>query len=364
MWARHPLHGRRPASGTPARQHPPAGAVRAGRGSRLALLVLLVLLVPAATAGAGAGEPGWGPFQFTNQSFLHTAMFDFQHEAPAFDAPGSWRFSATVDWANVWEYAPDRSRIDGESWTLRPALRFTPREGVDVRVDWPLQHLGGGVMDHSIEAVHRLLGLGSSGRTRFPRNQLRVERFNGRDPPTVLMDDSDTGWYRRAPVLSARLRLTPPEAEWPVALKAAVDFARYESPNPITVSRGHDWGIGLSTAGPLARRWATTLSVAHQRPRSRRLKPGAGLAGSRTSVLASLEHELRRDSAFVVQLMAESGVTSDTLTALDRPTADLLLGWKWRLGDAQLELALLENVFMSGNNADFGLHLGYRSAAF
>jgi Protein of unknown function (DUF3187) len=264
----------------------------------------------------------------------------------------------------VWDYSPDAGLIDGESWYVEPALRYAPFDGFDVAARWPMQRLGGGVLDAAIEAFHRALGLNQGGRDLFPRNHLLIERISDTAGATVLMNDSNAGWFTRAPVLAARLRLTAPDAAWPVALKVAADFPSLQQDNVFVANSGHDWGVGLSTAGRIPWGWAATVSLAYVEPRAAALKHGASLQGSRASLMLSVDRELGPDSALVVELLNETAVTRDTGTGLDRPTTDFLFGWKWRVVGQELELGVIEDLFIHDNNIDFGLHFAWRSAPF
>ncbi|HKI99684.1 MAG TPA: DUF3187 family protein [bacterium] len=355
------------APGPLARRGPARRNHRLGRLLRWpAALCLAALLLPdpVARAQAERAVTGWGPFAYTSQSLLHVVMFDFEHEPPVFDAPGLWRIQASADWTNVWDYNPERGLIDGESWYFKPKLRYTVADGLEFSLSWPLQHLGGGMLDGLIENFHSALGLDNAGRDRFPHDQLRIERFNPDGSVTVIMDDSAAGWYGRAPVLSGRLRLTSPGASWPVALKASVNFPHAETTNRFIASHGHDWALGLSTAGRLSTRWHATLAIAGEQPRSAVLRLGLNLTRVRTSALASFDYGLSDTTAMVFELLSESGVARDTGTGLDKPTTDFVFGWKWQVGGSVLELGIIEDLFVHDNNIDFGLHFGYRTAAF
>lgn len=354
-----------PSLCTPRRPGCRAGVrARSGALRRLACAVCALLVLIAPGAGVRA-ETRWGPFLYSSQALLDAVLFGFEHEWPAFDAPGSWRFENSIDWTNVWDYRADQGRIDGESGYVKPALRYTVATGWDVALEWPVQYLGGGVMDGFIEGFHRALGLGQSERDRFPRNELRIERYHPDGSTTVIMDDDDSGWYGRAPIVSSRWLVTRGSPLWPIALKASVNLPTLESANRLVESRGHDWGVGLSTTGLLSARWGLSLGLATIQPRNAPVRQEVNLRGGRISAMASLEYSLGRDSAMVFQVVHNSAVTSATGTMLDLPTTDFLFGWKWAFEDgARRELGIVEDLLIHDNNIDFGLHYAYSNRVF
>ena len=166
-----------------------------------------------------------------------------------------------------------------------------------------------------------------------------------------------------APVLAAKVRLTPPESALPLALKAAVDFPNLEDENLLVERDSHDWALGISGATRFSENLAGTVSYAVVRSRAGTLLATNDLERRQASLLLSLDYQVLDSLALVGQFLRESAVASGTGTQFDHPTKELTLGAKWAItDDSVLEFGFVENVAVQGNSADLALHFGINTS--
>ena len=343
--------------------------------SRLWLLLLLLyglVIAPqfafARSVGKGFGaaalrRAGWGPLHVTVQSPIQQKRLGFIHESPALNAPGSWELRTGVTLANQWILEEGKLIIDEDVWSINQTFEYTASKWVAFSLRIPAQFLGRGYLDGVIEGFHSTTGLNNARREEFPRNQFRAEVMTEDGTMSPLMSQGEGSLRLGAPVLAAKVRLTPPGSVLPLALKAAVNFPNLEDETLIVQRDGHDWALGISGASRLSENLAGTVSYAIVRSRPGTLLATNDLARRQASLLLSLDYQVLDSLALVGQLLRESAVASGTGTRFDRPSMELTLGAKWAAtDDSVLEFGFVENVAVQGNSADVALHFGVNTS--
>ena len=331
-------------------------------------LVIAPQFAFARSVGAGFGaaalrRAGWGPLHVAVQSPVQQKRLDFIHESPALNAPGSWELRTGVTLANQWILADDKLIIDEDVWSFNQTFEYTPNEWTAFSLRIPMRYLGKGFLDGVIEGFHKFAGLGNARREEFPRNDFRTEALSEDGTSRPLIADDNDGLHMGAPVLAAKVRLTPPESEWPLALKAAVNFPNLEDETVLVERDSHDWALGISGATRFSENLAGTLSYAIVRSRPGTLLTKNDLARRQASLLMSLDYQVLDTVALVGQFLRESAVASGTGTDFDRPSMELTLGAKWAVtDDSVMEFGFVENVAVQGNSADLALHFGINTS--
>lgn len=355
-----------------AKNHPICSACICGFLVAFGVWIALALTAaPQRVPGQGIGSEdpgdspawvGWGPLHLATQSPVQQLRLAYLHESPELHAPRTWSLVTSLNWANVWVYDAQRLRMDEEVWVLSQAVEYTFDDRLAASLMAPFRYRNGGVMDGTIERFHGLIGLGNAGRERYPRGDLRVDAIREDGTVLTLADERDTGWLGGAPVLSLRWGLTGPRARAPLTLKASLDVPALEGRTRVVRRRGHDWAVGLATAGRLSQRVAGTVSLAVVQSRRGGLFHEGDLSTRQLSVMLAADYGISEAWGLVGQVLSESPVGDRTGTGFDEPATDLALGLKWQLDrDLQLEFAMVENLFVHDNNADFALHGALRA---
>ncbi len=303
---------------------------------------------------------GWGPIQFpTPLSPFQKLRMVFFHQGPNLQAPGTYEFTSTVTWANLWILRREKLIVDVEAWSLNEFLEYTISERVAVSFMLPMIFIHGGFMDGFIEKFHDTFGLGNMNREEFPRNNVRMEILKKDGTRVRIVDSTGSTLWVRAPVLSLRFRLNSPESNVPFTLKFSVDFPEVERESNIVESEGRDWAVGISTALDFSQSVTVTASLAYLDLRKGKLQEDFKLKEEGISSMLSLAYQFGARSAFIAQIARETPVAEDTDTGFDATTTNLVFGFKWLLDSGTvIEAGLVENLFVSDNNADFALHGG------
>ena len=303
---------------------------------------------------------GWGPIQFpTPLSPFQKLRLVFFHQGPNLQAPGTYEFTSTVTWANLWVLRREKLIIDVEAWSLNEFLEYTISERVAVSFMLPMIFIHGGFMDDFIEGFHKTFGLGNMDREEFPRNNVRMEIVKKDGTRVRIVPSTGSTLWVRAPVLSLRFRLNSPESGMPFTLKISVDFPEVERESNIVESEGRDWAVGISTSLDFSQSITVTASVAYLDLRKGKLQEDFKLKEEEISSMLSLAYQFGARSAFIAQIATDTPVAEGTDTGFDATTVNMTFGFKWLLDSGTLiEAGLVENLFVSDNNADIALHGG------
>jgi hypothetical protein len=279
---------------------------------------------------------------------------------------GEVEVGGTVDWTSMWLLpgeGRDRIELDGELVRIGPGLRVGLGSGVDVRVEVPLLHASGGVLDGFIEAWHEVFILPQNRRDEFPRDRF-VARAHRRDvsgPLQTAYDLDET---------SLRLGDIPIEVAWfPEAMQGKefqVGFrAGLELPTG-NEDRGHgngevDGGVGI-VAGWRHEAWAITGWGGWSWVGTPDMAKRAGLGyGDVPSLGIGLEVSLVEGLSCLSQIQWERSVLRELDNDHARSDQALLwLGGRYRFSPRhEIELAVGEDLIRNVST-DVTLHLGLR----
>jgi len=295
----------------------------------------LVLAFLARPAAAQVAEP----MQIRNLNPL-VAIFGL----PAWDTVTSGnRFSASLEIANHFQFTSKGGEylgLDGE--TARTTLSYSHgfAEGWQFGAELPLFHLGGGVLDDVIDAWHSAFHLPDGGRNERPANQLSfLLRHSGiaffrLDEPQSGLGDLQLKGARafgedRGFVVEAGVKLATGDTEMLAGSGSVDEWLTLLRSRPLPGRRypsGYYWGVGIVHVGDpeiiqfRSETWVYT-----------------GILGGSWQRWArwGLKAQLDVHSAFYSSPLEEIGETAFEAT---------FGAWMQRRKDAQLELALVEDV--------------------
>jgi hypothetical protein len=163
------------------------------RRSALVIGVAVLIAVFACLRAAHAFEIA--PFQTRNQSPL-VRIYGLPAMGSALLTPqGHAEFQVMLDHSSHFvnqQTASERLTLDGETTRLTLGGRYGVARNVEIGVEIPFIHHGGGFLDDFLIGYHNLFGFPQGGRDQAPRNRLLYQyRRNGVD--LLKVDSSGSG---------------------------------------------------------------------------------------------------------------------------------------------------------------------------
>ncbi len=216
---------------------------------------------------------------------------------------------------------------------------------------------GGGFLDGAIEAFHRGAGLGNFSRPALARNAFNVV-FDLKQVHFAQLGPGRNGGLLD-PTVGLRYVTHARPSPWNLVIEGAVKL-------PVGgrrdyLSNGHaDTGL-QATLQRTAGRHAAYASLSVVRTRGDILGQGSESRTVPTAILG-WEYALDGRSSLVAQLNASRSPLTHADTDLDpllRNKYQLSAGWRRRLGEGVLTLAVTENVATFNNTPDLGLQVGW-----
>jgi len=356
------------------------------------LLLLLALALPARAQDSGAAEEAPPPARSPHYGLLRVpdlTPFGFlrldMRPAHAVSAPpGSWGLEVELGYQNTWAMSPNVQdylkslhgrrklgpaeiqaiqNLPGESYLVDMELglldttlhyKMSPHWGTYATLS--VVHYGGGFLDSTIEATHRLLGNESFGRPAVERNDVNII-LNLKRTQLVEQDLPEAGLLD--PKFGLRYSVIANPTSWNLVLEGAVKV-------PVGgqrqfLSTGHtDFGLQATLQG-FSGRHAAYASLAGVYAKESDLTPGYSRQFIPTGIVG-YEYQMTGRANFVVQVYASPSV----FTRNDTDLADLLamkyqtsFGVRYRTGDSLLTFAVTENLKSFNNTPDFGFQLGW-----
>ena len=323
-----------------------------------------------ATASAGAAEEstvpsdfvndgnlqvGLGPLRIPSQSPGQSLRLGILPRTPSNLPVGTWQGFTSATWVNVWANTED-VHLDYESATVSAALAYGLADGWQVEGEVTMRTTFGGYMDGFIEGFHRTFGIGQDGRTAAPRGETAIDIAPSSSQPGLHEDNKDLqrdrAYFARGYVEHTLLHgddLLPVVA---LALTAQAPVGH----NRLVNGGAVDVGANLA----IAKRFGTLVcytSVAYTRFGADTLS-GITLHRSNWSGMAALEYNHNNNASLVVQYLLSQGVAPD-YHDLSKASHEVAIGVKFTTGEAtEVELGVIENLFVFDNSPDFGVHLG------
>jgi len=298
----------------------------------------------------------YGPFRFTSVSPFHLLRPGFAPRVPSSLEPGAFEARLSETWANMWAFNEDDWILDYEVLTTTLALAF--RASPDLLVELELEDAArfGGRLDSMIINFHRSVGAEQRHRDDFSRHDFRFDVVASHGQPRILLDKDDTGSFSETAVLSFQYDVVG-GADAPLALTASGSL-RADLRNPDGLRGGSPVDAAISVGA--ARRvgefyWYGGVNAAwfgHEE------FEGVDMRATQVAAMAAVEWKHRSRISMVVQYLFTEGALENP-KAFRRPTSEILVGLKWRVGNSHLiDLAGMENFIIPDNSADFGFHAG------
>ncbi len=363
-------------------------------GNRFIQLTLLLLFLVGSPLHAYIDYPYAVSFQTIREPLL-----PLDEEEPGL-YQGSFRMS--LRWANVWSIQNDRFIIDGEELQAEPSFRFQPAENLQVGVSLPFKYQGGGVLDHTIEEFHDLIGVSQSQRRSYPRNRWNVSYeplgpfygFIDRNPLLTYMRKYESRTYPRSPEDPPITLALPEELRETIVINHPARsgtgkpklFAQY------ALFRGGSLVdsvvVGATLAYPLfgsdshfssSGRDISPFLVVKKRFLEERLLFKAGISYVKYGMMnylylklpaqqwvfrPSLEYS-QKEWSYIVEYVYYTAPVKN-FGRLSRPGHQIALGANWKRGSYIFSTALVENLINYGNTPDIGFvtSLEYKNIPF
>ncbi len=277
-------------------------------------------------------------------------------EAPSLAAPGSWRVAELVSWTNYFDYDPERYIIDAEAVRFATRIAYGASHRLELGLELPFSHRGGGVLDATIERFHRAFSLSNGQRETQPRNQYRVwiKGSNGR--PDFELRDENAGWGAEDLIASARFCLLGEcKASASLVATAMVKLPSVRTPTLYTTG-GLDVGGSLSAAKGIGRTTFYGMAAAMRYGETSEIP--LALNRWQYSAFAGVEYSLSPRTSLLLQLLGTSP-TADGFGDFGRWSLEAALGFKRRLWQRWfVEFGIIENLLIYDNSPDVGVHLG------
>ena len=323
------------------------------------MIALASALLAAAVTVAGSAR---GPFESRDEFLLAQSLLTLPPRGATLTPAGRTDVRIDFDWGNDFGILADpgaraadiRLFVDGEHRTAAVAARRGLRGGWEAGLRVPVHWRGGGWLDTVIDPFHRFFGFPDSGRSHYPRGQLRVE---GRTPERVPIDwtgragtalgaiELDLARTLRAgahggPVLALIARAALPTAQGAYADTGGGIGAQAVVSQPLGARFDLHAGFGATALGPRAR-------------------DGIDYARTRAHGFATLEWRPGHAWSALMQWEASSRL----VTGIDRYPAlqlSLRLGSKVDLGPRwRIEGGFVEGIKSLEGTVDFGVFLAF-----
>ncbi len=327
-----------------------------GRGAGAVAACLALSLGLAGPCFAEGGSRALGPLTLRAHSPATILRLSPTPEVPTLAAPGTWRIAELVSWTNYFDYDPERYIVDAEAVRFATRVAYGAGERLELGLELPFSHRGGGVLDATIERFHRAFSLSNGQRETQPRNQYRVWIKGSEGRPDFELRDGQAGWGTEDLIASARFCLLE-ECGASESLIATVLVKLPSVRAPTLYSTGGlDTGASLSAAKGIGRfTWYGMAAVMRYGQTS---EIPLTLNRWQYSAFAAAEYSLSPQTSLLLQLLATSP-TAKGFGDFGRWSLEAAFGLKRRLWQTWfVEFGILENLLIYDNSPDVGLHLG------
>jgi hypothetical protein len=333
------------------------------------LIILVNLLIPGANRKEAAAS-GMGPFNVPPMS-----LGEMFRETPHFVVPndhkgGRIQLSSSLRWLNVWAYRmvsdppyewknpPEdfplehgNFLVDMESFSLTHRISYIISDLICAEVSIPLVCQTGGFGDGFAEGIHKTLDIGHNNRNKWPRNEIHGYFFTqdgqledySKDMDDIFLGNITIGGTylvkQSLPNFGIRALFKLPTSTVDDTFdQNSIDLSFQASStwNKNKFFGHHGFGITLYGASGLK---------------------AINLKKERFSIFSALEYSWSTTFSFVMQMVAASAVAD--YPELDKPTIEVILGFKKQLGSGILEFGFIENILYFDNSPDGGIHVGY-----
>lgn len=331
-----------------------AGALR---GAALAAWAALTLGV----AGPGGAEEAplagaLGPLTLRAHSPSTILRLSPTPEAPLLAPEGTWRVAELVSWTNYFDYDPERYIIDAEAVRFATRVAYGASDRLEIGLELPFSHRGGGVLDASIERFHRAFSLSNGQRETQPRNQYRVWVKGGEGQPDFELGDGQAGWGGEDLIASARFCLRGCGGTGVSLIGTALVKLPSVRPETLYSTGGLDTGVSLSVAKGVGR--FTVYGMAAGMRYGETSEIPLVLNRWQYSAFTALEYRLSARTSLLLQLLGTSP-TAEDFGDFGRWSYEASFGFKRRLWESWfVEFGVIENLLFYDNSPDVGLHLG------
>jgi Protein of unknown function (DUF3187) len=244
--------------------------------------------------------------------------------------------------------------LDGEVARTDLAFRRGIGHGVELSLDLPVLHVGGGFLDGFIEGFHKTFSIKRSDRFSETRNGYLVYLHEG---DRTVVRTVDPGWALADLVVGAKVALPEKPLGFDLAAQGLLKLPTGDRERLFS-SGSADLGVQLLGSRPFLRsRLYFTLSAVREGSWQ---DLGAGPATVFT-VSAAYEHRFFRRSSLVIEMaISESPLKSLHSAQLAEKTYIATLGWKQALSPTRsVYFAFNENLFSFDDTPDFGFLLGF-----
>jgi len=267
---------------------------------------------------------------------------------------GDVHSTIAMGYANIWNYATNQFKVDGEWGNLDIRLAYAVANHVEVGVNLPFSMRQGGFLDSAIDSFHETLQFDNQGRSSAPHNDTSIEFI---DPSQELdfYTDGDSAGINDIPVFLIWHIREGDESSPAVRLKTF-----------FTIPAGDEdevEGIGepvFGTALMLAKRLGQSKHHVYGEIEytycTKDSWGGFELNQHEFDFTAVWEYRWSPKTSIITQYNVVSGIAKSYDPWTDE-AHHVNLGFKRQLPrDIQLEISLQENLFHYNTSADVGMN--------
>ena len=305
-----------------------------------------------------SNQVGYGPFNYRTQSPFLLFRQAFKAHTTSNLGRGRTEAAGRGTLANLFAFSDEEYLVDFETLQSGLELRHGLTDNVQLGLELDHRSRFGGNLDHLVTGFHDAFGVDQSGRDDVEENGFALAVDPGDGRAALLLDRGDRGGFARSLTFRVQHNLSCGLGVLPaLAYGVSVRYKDLEFSDASPFA-GDRIDVGLSAA--VSKSWKRlvfygTLGYAyHADERIGEID----LDNSQWSFTGTVEWRQSLGS-WIFQYLLTEGALVD-VGPFRRASQEILLGWKREIGSRLLlELALVENLAVSSNSPDFGVHAGF-----
>lgn len=299
---------------------------------------------------------GYGPLRLPSQSPFQSLRQGLLPRIPSTLSQGNIELHETETWANLWARNEEDWLIDAETLQSHLSIAYGLTDTLQFEIAAEDKSRFGGAMDAFVQEFHDLFNIDQGGRDEVPRDRFSAEFAASPGNPPVRLTNRHRGSYSRSLVATAQHNVTCGTLDLPAIAYSATLRADLGDAEDLTNEEPADLGLSVS----VAKRFGDVylyLNLGYAWFGKEEFR-GIELKTTQGSGLLAFEWRFADEMSLVAQYLLSEGVT-EHLGRFSEPSHEITLGWKGEiLRGTVLEVGLIENVIVSDNSPDFGLHAG------
>lgn len=299
---------------------------------------------------------GYGPLRLPSQSPFQSLRQGLLPRAPSTLSQGNIELHETETWANLWARNEGDWLIDAETLQSHLSIAYGVTDTLQFEISAEDKSRFGGAMDAFVQEFHDLLNIDQGGRDEVSRDRFSAEFATTPGTPPVRLTNRHRGSYSRSLATTFQHNVTCGTPDLPAIAYSATLRTDLGDVEDLTDEEPTDLAVSLSVAKRFGD-FYLYLNAGYAWFGKEEFR-GIDLKTTQGSALLALEWRFAAEMSLLAQYLLSEGVT-EHLGRFSEPSHEITLGWKGEiLRGTVLEVGLIENVIVSDNSPDFGLHAG------